>query len=133
MCLSPMNGLIGRPAHAHYFCGTTGEALQHAHVMEFFTYPVNGNGYDSHIHQFQGTTYYTLSGSARHLHRFIGYTGPAILRPDGSHYHEIHWEVNDEPFIHLGNYYRTVFAIERHKHRIEGQTGSPIGSVPDYW
>jgi hypothetical protein len=133
MCLSPLNGRTGRPAHAHYFCGTTGEALQHVHFVEFFTFPVNGNDFDRHTHQFQGITRYSLLGKTRHLHRFTGYTGPAITRPDGSHYHEIHWETDDEPFLHLGNFYRTVLAIKRHKHSIDGRTGPPIGSVPDDW
>lgn len=133
MCLNPINQLRDRPSHVHYFRGSTGETLQHTHFIEFFTYPVNGNGYDGHIHQFQGITELSLQGKVRHLHRFLTQTGPAISLPDGSHYHELHTEVDDEPFEHYGNYYRTVFAIQRHKHIIYGATGTPIGSVPPNW
>lgn len=133
MCWIPRPDPVKHPSHAHYFRGITGYTLQHAHQLEFFTYPVNGNGYDGHVHDFQGFTQDSLKGDRRHFHRFLTRTGPAIALPDGSHYHQVETTVDDEPFIHRGNYYRTVFAIQRHVHVIRGPTSTPIGSVPYDW
>jgi hypothetical protein len=132
MFVSPLNPNT-RPAHAHYFRNMTGVTLQHAHLMDLFTYPVNGNGYDGHIHKFQGITKYALEGDRRHFHRFVSQTGPSIALPDGSHYHIINTQVDNEPFVHMGNYYRTIFTIERHVHQIYGPTSAPIGYEPYNW
>ncbi|WP_274363490.1 YmaF family protein [Paenibacillus thermotolerans] len=117
------------PAHAHGFAALTSETMGHAHFLVLNTYPTNGSGTDGHVHRYQGIT----RTDAGHFHRFFGSTRPAIPLPDGSHVHEISAEVDDEPFIFLGNYYETVQEIPRHTHAFFGRTGTPIGQEPSNW
>lgn len=112
-----------RPSHAHYFAGISSETLEHKHLVQFFTYAVNGSAHDGHIHRFQGYT----SVNDKHFHRFFGFTGPAIPLPDGSHIHLLKGEVDPEPFISKGNYYFTVLSVDRHTHRFSGPSGGGIG------
>lgn len=116
-------------AHAHYAGGWTDIALGHAHWLELFTYPVNGGADDGHVHTFQGHT----RMSARHFHRFLGTTGPAIALPNGEHIHEIDFELDDEPFVSKGNYYSTVMSVKRHIHRFRGMSGPEIGHDRGIW
>ncbi|WP_159884239.1 YmaF family protein [Paenibacillus puerhi] len=110
-------------AHAHFFSTVTGVTLEHAHPMNLFTYPVNGNSRDGHVHNFQG---YTLVADG-HFHRFVGMTGPAVGLPNGEHYHRIISKVDDEPFLFQGNFYVTVLSIPRHVHSFNGVTSRGIG------
>ncbi|SDC89121.1 YmaF family protein [Paenibacillus sp. UNCCL117] len=114
-------------AHAHYFQTITDVTLDHAHRMELFTYPVNGNSTDGHVHTFQG---HTLMADG-HFHRYVGTTGPAVGLPNGEHYHRIVSRVDDEPFITQGNFYTTILTIPRHTHTYSGVTGRGIGSAVD--
>jgi hypothetical protein len=118
-----------KPPHAHYYGDETSVTQGHRHVVELFTYPVNGDGTDGHVHRYQGTT----RMSANHFHRFDGYTGPAIALPNGSHYHMISDEVDSEPFQHRGRYFKTVVEIPRHVHSFSGPTGGPLGEPPKDW
>jgi hypothetical protein len=124
-----MNGFTNGDAHAHEFHGVTSVDLGHAHEIAFFTYPVNGTAEDGHKHRFQGVT----EREDGHFHRFDAYTGPAIPTTNGNHVHAIYVAMNDEPFEFKGGYYRTVLDIQRHTHRVLGQTGSPLGYEPPNW
>ncbi|PYI55000.1 YmaF family protein [Paenibacillus flagellatus] len=112
------------PAHAHYLQAVTSRELGHSHIVQLFTYPVNGSARDGHVHDFQGHTFLDRD----HFHRFYGKTGPALPLPDGSHYHDIRIEVDDEPFQFQGGSYKTVLTIPRHVHTFGGATGKPLGS-----
>lgn len=112
-----------RPSHAHHFRGNTSVTMGHFHLADFYAYAANGSANDKHTHRLQGYTYV----NDKHFHRYLGNTGPAIPLPDGSHYHMIDIEVNDEPFITKGNFYSTVLSIDRHTHRLTGPTGTGIG------
>lgn len=96
------------------------------HIIRAFTYPVNGTSHDGHRHRFQGIT--RLSDG--HFHRFQGVTGPPICLSPASHVHAFYIEVDPEPFLHRGGFYRTVKDVEPHTHRAAGITGVPIGQEP---
>ncbi|MCZ8519961.1 MULTISPECIES: YmaF family protein [Paenibacillus] len=117
------------PSHAHAFWLQSSAELGHSHLMLVYTYAVNGTGQDGHIHTFQGHTRL----AARHFHRMIGRTGPPIALPDGTHYHEVHGELDDEPFRPEPGYYTTVLSIPRHIHLYAGRSGPPIGVEPPGW
>lgn len=136
MCISkPLFTPLYRASHAHYFEVQTSITLSHSHRVQIFTYPNNGDGSDGHTHNFQGTSKLSnQQADIRHFHRMNTRTGPAIPLPDGSHYHEILDETNDEPFIlPYGNYYETIFTIERHTHVLKGATSPPVGIAPPHW
>lgn len=118
-----------QPAHAHHCRIITLFNLGHRHVLNFFTYAVNGSGTDGHIHQFQGAS----SIADGHFHRFLGASGPAIPLADGSHYHEISGTVKDEPFEFKRGSYKTILAIQRHIHSFSGASGTGIGYEPADW
>lgn len=117
------------PPHAHHFRTVTFVTLRHAHELELFTYPSNGNRMDNHYHSFAGAT----STQAKHFHRVEGNTGPAVALPNGGHYHLIHSEVNDEPFEFMEGYYTTVLSIPRHTHLYIGATSEGLGYFPSKW
>ncbi|ALS21728.1 MULTISPECIES: YmaF family protein [Paenibacillus] len=114
------------PSHAHLFQGWSSLVLGHVHLVEFFTYPVNGSATDQHVHTYQGHT----SVAVGHFHRFIGRTGCAIPLPDGSHYHDIDAIVDEEPFEFKKGYYVTVSRIKPHTHEFKGFTGTGLGYEP---
>lgn len=121
------------PAHAHYARVEASIELGHRHTVDFFTYPVNGTGADGHVHDYQGVTRVAAYDGQVHFHRLLGITGPAIALADGSHYHLIGGEVNDEPFRFEGGSYRTVLTIPRHTHDYAGATGPGLGQEPEGW
>lgn len=121
------------PSHAHYARVRSSYQQGHWHTVDFFTYPVNGSGSDGHHHDFQGVTRMAAYDGQIHFHRFYGITGPAIALPDGSHYHQINGEVNDEPFLFEGGSYKTVLSIPRHTHLYSGATSSGLGYEPAGW
>lgn len=128
----PANPYRG-PEHAHYASIPSSVSLGHRHLVDFFTYPVNGTATDGHIHDYQGTTRVAKYEGQIHFHRLYGITGPAIALPDGSHYHAIDEKTNDEPFEFLGNNYKTVLTIPRHTHAYRGYTSVGIGYEPPGW
>ncbi|MBP1155915.1 MULTISPECIES: YmaF family protein [unclassified Paenibacillus] len=117
------------PSHAHMFRNWSVPEMGHTHLIELFTYPVNGSATDRHVHTYQGHT----AMAAGHFHRFLSTTGPAIPLPDGSHYHVIDGVVDDEPFEFKGGFYVTVTRLKRHTHRFWGSTGSGLGYEPPDW
>jgi hypothetical protein len=119
-------------AHAHHFRGISSSNLNHSHIVEFFTFPTNGNSTDGHFHHYGGVTKYAEK-PVRHFHRYRGITGPAIPHPNGSHYHEVWNTVNDEPFRLVKGAYRTVFTIKRHTHDFSGKTGVELGTPTPGW
>ncbi|RKN84101.1 YmaF family protein [Paenibacillus ginsengarvi] len=125
--------LSAGPAHAHYVAIQSSVTLGHSHLVDFFTYPVNGTATDGHTHQYQGASRVASYEGQAHFHRISGETGPAIPLPDGSHYHSVDDRVNDEPFRFEGGSYRTVLTIPRHTHAYSGVTGPGIGYEPSGW
>lgn len=121
------------PSHAHYARAASSVALDHWHWVDFFTYPINGDATDGHVHDYQGTSRVADYRGIPHFHRLLGVTGPAIALPDGSHYHRISDNLNDEPFQLEGGSYLTVQTIPRHVHAYSGTTSAPLGTEPEGW
>jgi hypothetical protein len=122
-------------SHAHYFGVRTSIHLGHSHFLDFFSFPANGTSTDGHSHDYTGITKYSEK-PIRHFHRYQGVTGAAIPLPDGSHYHEVLDEVNNEPFQLQpfgGGMYKTILEIKRHTHSFSGLTGTEIGRPPHNW
>ncbi|MEW9699173.1 YmaF family protein [Paenibacillus sp. SI8] len=71
------------PAHIHFLSTMTSEQLSHHHLIRLYTFSVNGDANDGHVHQYQGITGIRYG----HYHNYYGTTGPAIPLPDGSHIH----------------------------------------------
>ncbi|MEF3301669.1 YmaF family protein [Paenibacillus sp. GYB003] len=124
---------IRGPSHAHYAAYRTSSVAGHSHIVDFFTYPVNGTATDGHTHDYQGVSRVANYGTQSHFHRIVGETGPAVPLPDGSHYHLVEGSLNDEPFQFEGGSYKTVLTIPRHPHSFSGPTGTGIGYEPPGW
>ena len=123
-----------KPAHAHYFNAQSTEKEGHRHMVDGFTFSVNGSNDDKHVHHYTGLTSF-VNG---HYHRFYGKTGPAIKLEDGSHYHKfsgrVYFNYSDPEQVEFGGVvYSPSAEKEVHDHTYEGETGTGIGYFPDDW
>ncbi|RBW69763.1 hypothetical protein DS031_09530 [Bacillus taeanensis] len=117
-------------AHTHYFKTVSSKNVYHQHVVDGFTYPINGSSYDGHRHFYRSRT----SFNSNHFHRVRGYTGPAVPLPDGTHYHVIEGNVieqylNPEVSEYGGLTYMP--GQKTHRHPFKAITSKPLGYYPD--
>ncbi|WP_078545715.1 YmaF family protein [Litchfieldia alkalitelluris] len=122
-----------KPSHSHYYYALSTENVGHRHVVDGFTFNVNGSNDDEHVHHYTGLTKF----EARHYHRYYGVTGPAIPTEDGGHYHEIEGRVYnnyiDPLTIKFGGVVYSQTKRDVHDHNYEGRTGTGIGYFPEGW
>jgi len=122
------------PSHAHYFKAQSTESYNHTHIVEAFTFNVNGSSADEHVHHYTGIT----SISNNHYHRFYGKTGPPIRLENGGHYHKVSGRVffnyNDPIVVKYGGVvYHPNLGRDVHEHKYEGKTSEGIGYFPEEW
>ncbi|MCA1031711.1 YmaF family protein [Bacillus timonensis] len=123
-----------RQQHAHYFYAQSVEKEGHTHIIDGFTFSVNGRNDDDHFHYYSGVS----SEFNKHKHRFYGKTGPAKPLKNGGHYHEISGRVYfnyTEPIKNDtgGVVYSQNLAQDVHDHTFKGTTSRGIGYFPKGW
>jgi len=122
------------PSHSHYFHAQTTESVNHSHIIDVFTFNVNGSNDDKHFHHYTGIT----RMANNHYHRFYGKTGPPIPLDNGGHYHKVSGRVYfnyNEPIVvkYGGVVYDWDLGRDVHDHKYEGKTSDGIGYFPDDW
>lgn len=119
-----------RPAHAHYYYADSTIKEDHEHIVDGFTFSVNGSNTDNHMHAFKGVT----SFEKGHYHRYYGKTGSAIPLPNGTHYHEIsgrvYFNYNVPEEIEHGGVVYSPAKKDVHDHNFKGLSGEPLGYYP---
>lgn len=122
-----------KPVHAHYYHALSTENLGHRHLVDGFTFPVNGSDNDKHVHHFTGLTKF----EQRHYHRYYGVTSPAIPIEGGGHYHTIKGRVYnayiDPEVVKFGGVVYSPTQKDVHDHNYEGRTGEGLGYFPENW
>jgi hypothetical protein len=97
--------LGGLYMHYHSFYGTT--TFDNGHTHQYDGYTSEDPDTPGHIHTMSGVTTYDDG----HEHYYSAQTGPSIMLPDGSHYHQ---------------YSANVDYANNHTHGISGSTSTGL-------